>query len=73
MICRHHRHGKTYSLLGGGGDIPHPQLDFSKSVTPNPIAKTSWIDFHRLRYDAANAVWVVAKTSSSFFGCPVLG
>jgi hypothetical protein len=44
MIRRHHRHGKTYSLLGGGGDIPHSPTQFLPNQSHRTIAKTSWID-----------------------------
>ena len=38
MIRRHHHHGKTYSLLGGGGDIPHSPTRFLPNQSHRTIA-----------------------------------
>jgi hypothetical protein len=35
IICRHHRHRKTFSSLDGGGDIPQsPTPFFTNPITP---------------------------------------
>ena len=39
---------KNYSLLGGGGDIPHSPTHFRPIRSHLTTTKTSWINFHRL-------------------------
>jgi hypothetical protein len=48
MIRRPHRHGKTFSSLGGGGNIPHSPTQIRPSRSYPTISKTSWIDLGRL-------------------------